>query len=394
MIYHGVGIGGGLIGFIAMLETLKEQYEVEILSIFDSEAVGYIKKYHSNVSVSNNYFYGKIYGLLLSSEAEHYSLGAHIRGCKNFVTFLLSKYFFAKNALKKLNNKHELVYLNSMFISDWAYAAKKIGSKTLMHVREPFSSANINLISGRCIRKTIIQSCDGIIAVSKDNLLRLNLENVYSKVIYDQVIQRKVDEKKPSLDLNFKYFIYPGGDAKMKGYETIIKALPFLNSDIKIIFAGAYRHQKRSRFKKIIQYFVNPYEAKRVDLIKKMSLAENAVCIGTVDNINDYYALSLATICPFSAPHAALPVLESYSIGVPVITSNVEGMYEINSGEAGWIFHKNNYLDLASKINLVSMMSKKSWKNKSASAILEYAKYKTENATILNFVQNVVNPTK
>ena len=57
LIYHGWGIGGGLIAMIGLIHQLKKQYDVHVLCIYNSNAVDYIKNEGISVEVLNSFFY-------------------------------------------------------------------------------------------------------------------------------------------------------------------------------------------------------------------------------------------------------------------------------------------------------------------------------------------------
>ena len=103
IIHHGVGVGGGLIALLGLIEELKEKNEVRVLSVFNSEAVGYIKKTGVKVYLPKSKFYNRFYGLFIHSEASYFGIIEFLRNLKNLSTFFLNKYFFANLHRKRLS---------------------------------------------------------------------------------------------------------------------------------------------------------------------------------------------------------------------------------------------------------------------------------------------------
>ena len=387
MIYHGYGIGGGLIGFVAMYETLSRSYEIDVLSIFESSAVDYMKNYGINAETINSFFYNKIYGLMICSAADYFALASYLRFIKNTFANILSMLYFARRILKNLKKEYNAVYLNSLFIPDWAVAAKMSGFKVIMHVREPLSSNKYYCLCSKIIKFIIRKYCDSIITISYDNLYRLDLNGKCAEVVYDKVIERREIATCFNPNPHYKYFTYTGGDARIKGFETIVKSLSHLDHNIKIIFAGHYERKKNPTYKRLLQAIVNPFQIKKDYLIRLLYKSDNAIVIGVTDGIYDYYKNSMATICPFSVPHAPLPVIESYALGKPVITSDIVGMDEFNPSTTGWQFKNNDHIDLAQKINTVARMPANDYKEYCERVSEQYSRYIFNESKIMTIFE-------
>lgn len=372
LIHHGQGVGGGLIALLGLIEELKIQYDVEVFSIFDSIANEYIENLGVKVLRPKSLFYTRFYTLFIHSEASYISILGTIRNFKNFLLYFLSKYFFAKIELMPICQDKEIIYLNSTFISEWSYSAKSFNKKVVIHIREPLSKGLFGL-RYNCIRNTILKNCDRIICVSKDNLNRLNIKKK-SIVVYDPVVikNRSNEVRGKDKDDDLKYFVYLGGEMRIKGFEQFVKCLKYLNNDIRIYFLGTQLGEDSKILKKTIKILLDPYNYKLLKLQAIYKNSNNIIEIGMTDNVIQYYKNSLAMIAPFSKPHACLPILESFSLSKPVIVSDIAGMNEIVNEQNGLFFKNKQSKILAEKINFYSSLSLEQLEQKSQDAYLTY----------------------
>lgn len=387
VIHHGIGVGGGLIALIGLIENLKTTNEVKVLSIFDSEASEYIRRTGVEVYFPKSKFYSKFYDLFIHSEASYFGIIYFVRNLRNLLVFFLNKYFFAKKELSQLNFEFDIVYLNSIFISDWSLAARELGKKTIIHVREPLAKGFFGLRK-HIIRNTVTKYCDKIIAISKDNAERVGLSR-RTTVVYDPVVYKgRVDNKEIRLNPNLKYFLYLGGTQRIKGFEQFVNSLSFIDSNVRIFFLGGGFTVSHNKLKRLIS-LIDPYMWRVNDLVSKLNASDKIIKIGLVDNIFDYYNCSLALLSPFSKPHASLPILEAFSVGKPVIVSDVEGMDEIVSVENGLFFINNDPKDLASKINQFAKLNVEQQKKMNESAKKKYLLIINENTDVNKVIESI-----
>ncbi|MDP3358416.1 MAG: glycosyltransferase family 4 protein [Lutibacter sp.] len=386
IIHHGQGVGGGLIALIGLINELKENNNVEVFSIFDGIAVEYLRKTGVSVIVSKSVFYRKFYSLFIQSEATYINLIEEIIKFKALIAYFLNKYFFAGRELKDILQGIDLVYLNSTFISDWAYAAKKSNKNVIIHVREPLSNGFFGM-GYNIIRNNISKYCDKIIAISKDNCGRVNLENK-TTIIYDPVVieNRNAFEKLNIID-KYKYFVYVGGQSRIKGFEQFVNSLKYLNEDVKIFFLGGeIKYNNNSILKKLIRNFLDPYARNHENLKKILLASKNIVYIGLTDNVFYFYNRSICLISPFSKSHASLPVLEAFSNGIPVIVSDVKGSDEFVNHSNGFFFENKNPQSLANRINEMSRLSSENYKSMKNSSYETYLRIRKNEIKVQSLI--------
>jgi glycosyltransferase involved in cell wall biosynthesis len=94
--------------------------------------------------------------------------------------------------------------------------------------------------------------------------------------------------------------------------------------------------------------------------IQKISNHPNAILLGSIYNVQDYFDEVCCLVSPFMVPHFSRPVIEAHLHKKPAIGSDVEGMDEIIEHEKnGLIVPKNNPKALAAAINALTANSQK-----------------------------------
>lgn len=388
ILHHGTGIGGALIALVGLIQELKEKHEVEVLSIFDGIAVDYLRDRGISVKVPKSSFYRKFYAIHVHSEASYITLIEWMLKLKSLFAFFLNKYFFAKNELKDMVSNYDIFYLNSIFVTDWCLAAKqqKKDIKIVVHVREPLAKDNF-LFQYSIIRNNVKKYSEKVIAVSKDNASRLNLLSK-TTVVYDPVVNRtSAVGLGEDFDKGFKYFVYLGGDSRIKGFEQLANSLDFLDEDVRIFFLGGEAQYSGNKFKSFIRGLVDGYYNRLKGLKSKVNSSDSIIKVGLTDNVFSYYRNSIALIAPFAKPHACLPVLEAFSMGLPVIASDIDGMDEIVDENNGCMFRNGNSNDLSQKINFMAQgIADEDYLQMRDNALLRYNAIKKNNPNIADIL--------
>jgi glycosyltransferase involved in cell wall biosynthesis len=349
-IHQGKGFGGASLCLKELIDEVYDNYNINILCIYDGDAAKYFKKSGFKTDVLNSYFYQKFYTYFYHSEAFEFRLSRPIYILKSIVSYIFNL-FIAPKIVKSYNPS--LVHLNSSVLTDWAIVSKKCGYKVVIHIREPIAHGFFG------VRKKIIQIIiknytDRIVAISKDNASRLNLMNK-TTIIYDPIRNVNIT-KTPSVDKNKHYFLYLGGSQAIKGFNTLVESLPYLNDDVIIFFAGGMFDCNLpkgfiSKIKYYFRFILRPSHRRMLNNISVVNKSNNTIMLGVIENIYNYLAISSALLFPSTRSHFADPVLEAYKIGKPVIVSDVVGMDEIVNRKTGLFFRKNDEKDLAEQIN-------------------------------------------
>jgi len=349
-VHHGSGIGGASLSLINLLSSLNiEKFEATVLLLQKSDLIDELNKRQIKWYLVESIFYRKFYKYFVHSEADFYKWYNPVKILLRTLYWTLSKYFFSKIELQKF--QVEIIHLNSSVLIDWLYSSKK-SSKTVIHIREPFAHGYFG-IRKYFLVKNIDNYADKIIAISEDNSNRIGLKSK-TIVVYNFLNINlkpnliKYDEKKLKV-------LYLGGDFKIKGFQTIVESLRFLDDQIVVWFCGSL--QKKSENKrdlkfilKIIYRFI--FKNKQSKLYKELYNSKNVKIIGFVNNPIDYIASCDLIVSPFSVPHFSRPVIEGFLFGKPSIGTNVIGMNELIIDKFnGYLFPKNDSIALANLLN-------------------------------------------
>lgn len=354
-IHHAAGWGGApkcMVNLIKDLDPAK--YEVEVLLLKDSVVASKLTEFGIKYSIAESVFYKKYYRFFAHSEAGYVKWYDIFSLVFLGISWILSRYYFADKEL--VRHRFDIVHLNSSVLTDWLAPAKKRG-KVIIHIREPFRKANFDILH-HFFKSQIRKYSDRIIAISNDNAKRIAIADK-TNVIYDYC-----EISKGSINVNSygsKKVLYLGGSSTSKGFYTIVKALDYLDKEVRIYFGGSYNiSDKPGSIVGFFKYYLSNAR-KRNAAIHKIFNHPNAIVIGLIYNVNDYLNEVCCLISPFSVPHFSFPVVETHFQRKPAIVSDVEGMKEIvEDGKTGRIVPVNNPIALAEAINSIVSNTAKS----------------------------------
>ena len=145
-----------------------------------------------------------------------------------------------------------------------------------------------------------------------------------------------------------KYILYFGRLSKEKGVLTLLKAYQKLKTSVplKILGSGSMESELKD--------YAKENNVKNVDFLGHIS--GNA--------LSNYIKNAYVTIVPSEwYENNPMTIIESYTLSVPVIGSNVGGIPEIiQNGATGYTFEMSNVDDLSNKINLMLSHSQNDYK--------------------------------
>lgn len=344
-IHHAVGWGGAPANMVEIIKSLdKNIYHAKVLLLKDSVVSSYLKDEGIEYSIATSPFYKYFYKYFGHTEPGYIKFYQVFSLFIKSVSWVLSRYFFAQRELTKHN--YDIVHLNSSVLTDWLHPSKKNG-KVIIHIQEPFRRGKFDVLN-YFFRNQMRKNADWIIAISKDNADRIGLK-YKTTIIYNFF---DFSENEPSIQsYSSKLFLYLGGAAYIKGFYTLVKALDYLDKDVKIIFAGYYNSDNHSS-NRIFRYIYNIVHLKNTTALLKMRNHPNAIEVGLINNVSEYLDKSCCLVSPFSKSHFSRPVVESHLHKKPVIGTDVQGMQEIIEHKVnGLIIPKNNHIALAEAIN-------------------------------------------
>lgn len=354
-VYPSVGLGGAPLSLYYTIKNLDmNNVHVKVLFLKQSDASEYFKNNNVEIIIADNYFYKVFYRYFVHTIPNNIRWYQIYRLFRVTLSFILSAFIFAPRILFK--EKPDLLYLNSSVLSDFSLAAKICRIKNIVHIREPISDG-YHGIRKFLLRKLLNFSASKIIAISIDNSNRIGLP-LKTAVIYNFIDYSQNSHFESEIfDKEHLYFLYVGGNRELKGVDIMIDALPLLDKNIKIIFAGYYNN-KFTKKEKLIKFFNKNYVPKKIIRYKKITACNNTVVIGFIENVGSYLDHCTGLIFPATLTHFPRPIIEAFAKSKIAISSDLDGINEvIEDNYNGFVFKNKSYAELACKINYVARMN-------------------------------------
>jgi len=152
----------------------------------------------------------------------------------------------------------------------------------------------------------------------------------------DKVKRRKIREMHGIADDEI-VLMFSGYEFRRKGLEYIIKALPQVKEEVKLLVVGKD----------------NPEPYKK--LASKLGVSNKIIFAGFVPDIREYYAASDVFVFPTLYEPFGLVITEALASGLPVIVSEFAGATDImNDGREGLLLkNPTNPKEIAEKVNIL-----------------------------------------
>ena len=169
-----------------------------------------------------------------------------------------------------------------------------------------------------------------------------------SKNINTEQILKQVQDNKNNnaFQKQNNYLLYFGRLSEEKGIDILIKAMEFVDENIKLKIVG--NGPEKENLKK---------------LAEKLKINNQIQFLGhkNQNELKEIIKNSLAVVAPSQwYENCPLSILEAFSFGKPVIASNLGGIPElVENKKTGFLFESGSVKDLAEKINLLFENSEK-----------------------------------
>lgn len=297
------GIQKSLINFLWQLDYNK--YEIDLVLLTQRGSL--LKKVPSNVKI---YYLDNIY------KFKNYKLEELIKGPKDY------KKLFSEG------KQYDIAIAYDGYVSDCDYfVAYSNAKRKVIWVHSDFYLRKKHQLKFRLKlfkMKIKYNLFDNIVCVSessKRGFLKL-FPNLKDKVIvlgnFTEDITKRQLKEKPLIKLNSNDFnlISIGALLPVKGYKRLIKVQNALQSN---------------NYKNVKIYIIGdgPLKHNLKKLIKKYKLENNFILLGQVENV--YPILKQADLFINTSYYEGYPgvLLESLTVGVPLLVPNVSGAYDI-----------------------------------------------------------------
>ena len=245
----------------------------------------------------------------------------------------------------------EVLYLNNMMIAPYLRPAKKLGCKTVMHVREhwPLNEHKKQL---EWVRKIVYENCDKLIAIN--HYSASIFPKLRATIIYDWIDMSSRYKPMPMTEIfgenltGKKVFLYLGGMQRIKGAYEVIKTFSKVlkGDEYRLLVLGFTKEMSAQKgYRDILKRILNKvgvssYEYK----VKREVWKDNRiVCIPGVFELTDLYKQSYCVLSYFTMPHANLSLAEAIIVGTPVIAARTEEADESSlNGKLAKLFEFGN----------------------------------------------------
>lgn len=202
----------------------------------------------------------------------------------------------------------------------------------------------------------INKSVDSVRAVSDWEKNEMEKDGVDKKLItvisngieneaYSNVDKDATDLIKNKVTQWGKYIIQVGRVYPIKNYETTIKALKYVSSDIKFVIVGPVEKNKNPEYWESLQ-----------NLILKLKLENRVIFTGVIRGTDKFYAMKKAQIMVHMAIWESFcnVVHEGMSQGLPVIVANNTALpYLVKNGVNGYLVNTKDFKKVAERINFI-----------------------------------------
>ena len=318
-----LGLGGAQTIVKGILESQKENHDIFLLSLRKSEIMFEIN--HDNVFIFNSYALFsflpifKIRQIIKENKIE--LLHCHLMRSKVFG--LIIKLFFC-HRIKLLFHEHGEIFINGTKFEDWLVKFTYNRANKFL-----FRTIAVSQAAKQCIvKKTRIKSDKITVLLNFVDTCKFNKSN-----------KTRSHELKSGLNVSSGIFKigFVGRLDKVKGCEDLLRALPYLNFEYRLIVAGDGVLRRSLE-----------------ELARQTGVASKVDFIGYVKQIELLYPFFDILVVPSQSESFGLSAIEAQASGVAVIASDIPGLNEIvKDSESGLLFEAGNEMNLAEKITLL-----------------------------------------
>lgn len=354
VIHHSGNLGGGTISCFDVVNAINKKEDEIILSLPPGENAARHKATEMNISTLNENIMPLIFG--------------YYNGSTNILRVTIKSAFSFKDREKWKKTlrqiKPDLVLLNSIVQWPMISLLNSMNIKSICFVRETMRGKPNNIIN-KFIAKSL-QKANGVVFLSNFDKKQWNLVGNVSQTVIPDTLNLKdyisgINKENSRIKLKLKgdvfYVLYVGGMSKLKGAQTIVKAINhFQEENIEVLFLGDLGTelinlngiQRRKKSNQIS--FINEV----YNYVQKNKLHNRIQFIGIQRNMNDWYSACDVVVFPAEKAHQARPIYEAGAFEKPVIVSGFPNYNEyLKSGINGLVFEPGNFIELANAIEVL-----------------------------------------
>ena len=274
---------------------------------------------------------------LLKNNVKIISLGENNNIYNPLIIFKIGKFI----------KKYDVVHVSLFPALYWVALAKIItrSKAKLIYTEHNTSNRRRSLFLFKVLDQFIYKYYDKIIAITPEANINLSTHlkgNFKIQTIYNGVNVLKVfkDSQKKALlqelkadKASTKYLLHVASFRNQKDQDTVIRALPYINPQVKLLFVGDGPRKKLCH-----------------ELVCKLNLTNRVTFLGLRDNVNEIYGIADIVVMSSHYEGFGRAAVEGMAARKPVIASNVAGLSEIVKNH-GLLFTSGNSLELSKLVN-------------------------------------------
>lgn len=304
-----------------------EEFEVHIILPCEGPLVNKLKE-NKNVKVN-------IYDVAILRR-KNLSFKGLIKYIKQFV----KSYRNIKKYVK--NNDIDIIYTNTSVVFPGAIVAKRMGIKSVWHIREIVK----NNFENKVISHIVNHYSDIVITNSKATADAIKVDKEKVRIVYNAVESPKINKNQIRKENNKFVIGMAGRINRWKGQSLFInaaeKVLEKYPDTLFLIAGSAYTGE---------EYL----EEELKEIIAHKKLEKSIKLLGQVSKMETFYEKIDLFVLPSIQPEPfGLVVIEAMDAGIPVIATNQGGPKEIISdGKNGYLVDFKDANEMAEKIMLL-----------------------------------------
>lgn len=248
------------------------------------------------------------------------------------------------NYIKK--NKIKVIHCQSINVVKFSILAKILNSKIkLIHTIHDTNTYINYTLTNILLDKIFTTKLIAISNSVRDEILFRNINKNKVELVFNGIDFSKFKcNRKNELRYEIKLGCVARIDYKKKGQDLLIRAVTILKNkypNIKCYFAGEVHRDKQDDLKYL------------KELVKKYNLEENVEFLGNINDVNEFLNNIDVFVLPSRFEGFGISVVEAIATKLPIVVSDIDGPREIVAQCGyGYLFEKNNYIELAEQIEL------------------------------------------
>ena len=316
-IYHTSNIGGGSFCLLNILKTVDRRlFKPVVLLKNDGLLVEEIKALDIDI-----YFLSKLhtvpYNVSTLTPRKLWNAYSIITGFTGY-----------KQILREV--KPDIVYINTMMLYPYLRLAKKMGIKTIIHIREHWPEKE-HIWQRKIALQYIDKYADHIIAINSYSASMLDFSLKPKTIVYDWIDMSKRYEERPMSEIfrepmdGKKVYLYMGGMQPIKGAKEVItsftKVVKSPNARLLVmgISSNSYSRGWKGKVKNVLSKL--GYTAYTEAVLNAISKDKRIICIPGTYKIKHILQQTYCILSYFTIPHANLALAESIILGTPTIAA-------------------------------------------------------------------------